>query len=125
MEEIWIKEIEQRVNEGENINTAISAVQKIKEEYCSMKTKLYSMKQPAGTKLLDLFEKLNEEVNEIFAATTDENLSEEIFDSIQILLNICAFLDIDMTEETYKHNQKLIGRGWNFEKEIMSVGGER
>ena len=68
-------------------------------------------------------EKLQEEVNEFIEATENndiDNMREEFFDTIQVLLNVMdryGLLD-DLENDLDVHVDKLIKRGWEINKYI-------
>ena len=70
----------------------------------------------------DLLLKLEEEYEEFLSAvefSDNENLLEEFYDVIQVMVNILDKVDINTKEIEsgyFKHHRKLLDRGWEFKK---------
>ena len=80
---------------------------------------------PISNENLDLGElllKLDEEYEEFLSAiefSDNENLLEEFYDVIQVMVNILDKVDINTKEVEgayFKHHRKLLDRGWEFKK---------
>ena len=80
---------------------------------------------PVSNENLDLGElllKLDEEYEEFLSAvefSDNENLLEEFYDVIQVMVNILDKVDINTKEIEsgyFKHHRKLLDRGWEFKK---------
>ena len=80
---------------------------------------------PVSNENLDLGElllKLDEEYEEFLSAiefSDNENLLEEFYDVIQVMVNILDKVDINTKEVEgayFKHHRKLLDRGWKFKK---------
>ena len=80
---------------------------------------------PISNENLDLGEllgKLDEEYEEFLSAvefSDNENLLEEFYDVIQVMVNILDKIDINTKEVEgayFKHHRKLLDRGWEFKK---------
>ena len=70
----------------------------------------------------ELMEKFEEEYEEftIGVETFDyENILEEFYDIVQVMVNIMDMLEIstkDIESAYFKHHRKLLDRGWEFKK---------
>ena len=70
----------------------------------------------------ELLGKLDEEYEEFLSAvefSDNENLLEEFYDVIQVMVNILDKVDINTKEIEsgyFKHHRKLLDRGWEFKK---------
>ena len=70
----------------------------------------------------ELLWKLDEEYEEFLSAvefSDNENLLEEFYDVIQVMVNILDKVDINTKEVEgayFKHHRKLLERGWEFKK---------
>ena len=80
---------------------------------------------PVSNENLDIEEllgKLDEEYEEFLSAvefSDNENLLEEFYDVIQVMVNILDKIDINTKEVEgayFKHHRKLLDRGWEFKK---------
>ena len=80
---------------------------------------------PVSNENLDLGElllKLEEEYDEFLSAiefADDNNVLEEFYDVIQVMVNILDKIDITTKEVEgayFKHHRKLLDRGWEFKK---------
>ena len=80
---------------------------------------------PVSNENLDIEEllgKLGEEYEELLSAvefSDNENLLEEFYDVIQVMVNILDKIDINTKEiesAYFKHHRKLLDRGWEFKK---------
>ena len=80
---------------------------------------------PVSNENLDLGEllgKLDEEYEEFLSEvefSDNENLLEEFYDVIQVMVNILDKIDINTKEienAYFKHHRKLLDRGWEFKK---------
>ena len=70
----------------------------------------------------ELLGKLDEEYEEFLSAvefSDNENLLEEFYDVIQVMVNILDKIDINTKEiesAYFIHHRKLLDRGWEFKK---------
>ena len=70
----------------------------------------------------ELLGKLDEEYEEFLSAvefSDNENLLEEFYDVIQVMVNILDKMGITSKEiesAYFKHHRKLLDRGWEFKK---------
>ena len=70
----------------------------------------------------EVLAKLDEEYEEFLSAvefSDNENLLEEFYDVIQVMVNILDKVDITTKEiesAYFKHHRKLLDRGWEFKK---------
>ena len=70
----------------------------------------------------ELMEKFEEECDEFLSAiefTDNENIIEEFYDVIQVMVNILDKIDTTSREiesAYFKHHRKLLERGWEFKK---------
>ena len=80
---------------------------------------------PVSNENLDVGElmlKFEEECDEFLSAiefTDNENIIEEFYDVIQVMVNILDKIDINTKEiesAYFKHHRKLLDRGWEFKK---------
>ena len=80
---------------------------------------------PVSNENLDIEEllgKLDEEYEEFLSAvefSDNENLLEEFYDVIQVMVNILDKIDINTKEiesAYFIHHRKLLDRGWEFKK---------
>ena len=80
---------------------------------------------PVSNEKLDLGEllsKLDEEYEEFLSAvefSDNENLLEEFYDVIQVMVDILDKIDTTSREVEggyFKHHRKLLDRGWEFKK---------
>ncbi len=73
----------------------------------------------------NIFEKLNEELNELEEALIkkdNQNIEEEIGDVFFMLVNLSRFLNINPEEALIKTNKKFIKRFLYIEKELEKIG---
>ena len=73
--------------------------------------------------LIEEVDKLTEETHEFINAISnndEENIIEEFYDVIQVMINILYKYElIDELEKGLSlHNEKIVNRGWNIEKWI-------
>ena len=71
--------------------------------------------------LVEEVDKLSEETHEFINAMVnndEENMIEEFFDVIQVMINILHRYDITykLEDGLQDHIEKLVSRGWNIEK---------
>lgn len=70
----------------------------------------------------ELMEKFEEEYEEFVIAVESfdyENVLEEFYDVVQVMVNIMDMLEITTKEiesAYFKHHRKLLDRGWEFKK---------
>lgn len=70
----------------------------------------------------ELMEKFEEEYEEFVIAVESfdyENVLEEFYDVVQVMVNIMDMLEITTKEiesAYFKHHRKLLERGWEFKK---------
>ena len=104
------------------VDAVLRAKERIKD-YENLKY-IYTTKQDKDITIHKLFKKLFEEQKEVRKAYTIasiENLTEELLDSLQMVINIFDYLGIDMEQAVIEHNLKLKERGWKFDKKIFEV----
>lgn len=69
---------------------------------------------------MEQLEKLKEEFLEVIQADSKENFAEELEDLKQVIIGLQFILEqrgiISMEESNKKHIEKLISRGWDFNK---------
>lgn len=77
--------------------------------------KLYPTKEGVNLSDKDIRNKLIEECLELtFAIKTNSNISEEVFDVMQMCVNIIEKYNIDIEKSFNEHSIKLLGRNHEF-----------
>lgn len=82
-----------------------------------MKINLYPTLSSQNLSDYDIVQKLIEECVELsYAISSKTNVDEEVFDVLQMCVNIINKYKIDVNKSNLKHQAKLLKRGHNFIK---------
>lgn len=80
-----------------------------------MKINLYPTELSQSLTELEMIEKLNEETIELMRAIIfNTNIEEEVFDALQMCVNIIKKYDINIQSGTINHQRKLLSRNHKF-----------
>lgn len=106
------------------VDAVLKAEERIKQNQEKELENIYTTKQSNDMDIYKLQNKLVEEQKEerkAFTIADKENLTEELLDEIQMVLNILDALGINIRQEVIDHNIKLKERGWKFDKKVFEI----